>query len=149
MLFRSRRSMLGFLGLGSVAGPAVVKQLDWNQTPMQMTQGSSGYYPDAIKASPAVMDKDYVKRMQEELSFINADPLKWIADRVGQDMKDYMMGYSGVSYQNIDPDIRNMRSITEVAKMRMYYERRAKRQFEVQKESLSHRIAEALGFNTK
>ena len=145
----NRRSMLSFLGLGAAAGPAVVKQFDWNQTPIQMSQGSSGYYPDAsIKASSAVMDKDYVKRMQEELNFINADPLKWIADRVGQDMKDYMMGYSGVSYQNIDPDIRNMRSITEVAKMRIYYERRAKRQFEVQKESLTHRIAEALGLKS-
>lgn len=142
----NRRSMLGFLGLGAATGPAVVKQLDWNQTPMQMTQGSAGYYPDAsIKTSSAVMDRDYVKRMQEELNFINADPVKWIADRALSDMKDYMGGYSGISYQNIDPDIRNMKSITEHAKMRIYYERRAKRQFEVQKESLTHRIAEVLG----
>ena len=140
----NRRSMLGFLGLGSVAGPAVVQQMAYDNPSPGI--GSQGYYPDAsIKSASAVMDKDYVKRMQEELNFINADPLKWIADRVGQDMKDYMMGYSGVSYQNIDPDIRNMRSITEVAKMRMYYERRAKRQFETQKESLTHRIADALG----
>ena len=117
----NRRSMLSFLGHGAAAGPAVVKQFDWKPTPMQMPQGSSGYYPAAsITSASAVMDKDYVKRMQEELDFINADPLKWIADRAINDMKDYMMGYSGVSYQNIDPDIRNMRSITEVAKMRMY-----------------------------
>jgi hypothetical protein len=135
--------MLSFLGLGAAAGPALVQQYSSNPVPTQ------GYYDDgAIKASLASVgdQKEYVKRMQEELGFINSDPAKWIADRALSDMKDYMMGYSGVSYQNIDPDIRNMKSITELAKMRIYYERKAKRQFEVQKESLTHRIAEALGF---
>ena len=140
----NRRSVLGFLGIGATAGPAVVQQMAYDSPIPPTTMGSQGYYPDTI-ASKTVMDKDYVKRMQEELNLINTDSVKWIADRVGQDMKDYMMGYSSVNYQHIDPDIRNMRSITEVAKMRMYYERRAKRQFELQKESLTHRIADALG----
>ena len=138
----NRRSMLSFLGFGAAAGPALVQQYSSNPVPTQ------GYYDDGpIKASLASVgdQKEYVKRMQEELGFINADPAKWIADRALSDMKDYMMGYSGVSYQNIDPDIRNMKSITEHAKMRIYYERKAKRQFEVQKESLTHRIAETLG----
>jgi hypothetical protein len=38
-----------------------------------------------------------------------------------------------------------MKSITEVAKMRMYFERRAARQAEVNQMSLTGRIAEYLG----
>ena len=141
----NRRSMLGFLGLGSVAGPAVVQQMAYDN-PVPTPPGIYGGYHDAsVKASSAVMDKDYLNRMQEELSLIKSDPAKWIAERVLSDMKDYMNGYSGIGYQNIDPDIRNMKSITELAKMRIYYERKAKRQFEVQKESLTHRIAEYMG----
>jgi hypothetical protein len=60
-------------------------------------------------------------------------------------MKDWRMGFSGVRFNDIDPDIRNMKSITEVAKMRMYFERRAKRQAEVNQMSLTARIAEYLG----
>ena len=142
----NRRSMLSFLGLGATAGPALVQQYSSNPVPIY------AHHDDvSIKATLASVgdQKEYVKRMQEELSFINSDPAKWIADRVLNDMKDYSMGYSGVSYQNIDPDIRNMKSITELAKMRIYYERRAKRQYEVQKESLTHRIAENLGLVVK
>ena len=130
----NRRSMLGFLGIGSVVGPSVANELTAaSPIPKQYID-----YP-SISVSD---NKDYINRMQEELSFINADPVKWIADRALNDMKDYMQGYTGINFQHIDPDIRNMKSITELAKMRIYYERRAKRQFEVQKESLTHRIAE-------
>jgi hypothetical protein len=55
------------------------------------------------------------------------------------------MGFTSVQYSQIDPDIRNMKSITETAKMRMYFERRAKRQAEVNEMSLTDRIAEYLG----
>ena len=55
------------------------------------------------------------------------------------------MGYSSIRYDSIDPDIRNMKSITETAKMRMYFERRVKKQMEVNQTSLTHRIAEYLG----
>ena len=138
----NRRSMLSFLGLGAAAGPSIVSQYASNPAPIY------AHHDDvSIKATLASVgdQKEYVKRMQEELSFINSDPAKWIADRVLNDMKDYSLGYSGVSYQNIDPDIRNMKAITELAKMRIYYERKAKRQFEIQKQSLTHRLAETLG----
>jgi hypothetical protein len=87
----------------------------------------------------------YVKEMQEQLSLITSDPAKWIAQRVTDEMKDWRMGFSGVRFNDIDPDIRNMKSITEVAKMRMYFERRATRQAEVNQTSLTARIAEYLG----
>ena len=144
----NRRSMLSFLGFGAAAGPAVAQQMI--NVPYE-PRTTYGYTDDMniIKSSSAVLDhKNYINNMQEELSIINADPAKWIAERALNDMKDYMQGYSGVGYNQIDPDIRNMKSITELAKMRIYYERRAKRAYEIQKNSLTHRIAEALGFKS-
>ena len=139
----NRRGMLGFLGLGSLAGPTIASDMV-GQAPL-VTQGSSGYYDNHHIATKSEHPGDYIKRMQEELSYLNVDSVKWIAERAASDMRDYMMGYASVNYQSIDPDIRNMKSITEVAKMRIYYERRAKRQLESQKESLTNRIAEYMG----
>jgi len=145
----NRRSMLGFLGLGSVAGPAVVQQMAYDN-PVPTSLGSQGYYPDnAIKASLAVEDRaDTIKRLQADLFDVTSDPAKWIADRLAEEMKDWRMGYSSIRYDSIDPDIRNMKSITETAKMRMYFERRVKRQHEVNKTHLTHRIAEYMGLKS-
>jgi hypothetical protein len=87
----------------------------------------------------------YLKKMQDELSLITGDPAKWMADRLAEEMKDWRMGYSSIRYAEIDPDIRNMKSITETAKMRMYFERKVRRMHEMQKTSLSHRLAEYMG----
>jgi hypothetical protein len=96
--------------------------------------------------TPIVKDTTaYVKEMQEQLSLITSDPAKWIAQRVTDEMKDWRMGFSSVKFSEIDPDIRNMKSVTETTKMRMYFERRATRQAEVNQTSLTHRIAEYLG----
>ena len=138
----NRRSMLSFLGIGAV-GASTLGTQGSNPVP------SSYYQPEKHYAShdiPMVKDTTaYVREMQEQLSSITGDPSKWIADRLTEELKDYHMGYGGIRYENIDPDIRNMKSITETAKMRMYFERRVKRQMEVNKTSLSHRIAEYLG----
>jgi len=87
----------------------------------------------------------YVKEMQDSLVAITSDPAKWISDRVTDEMKDWRMGFGGVRLNDIDPDIRNMKSVSETTKMRMYFERRAKRQAEVNQMSLTGRIAEYLG----
>ena len=143
----NRRSMLSFLGLGAVAGTAVGSR--GFDSPIPSTQDS--YWIDKksyVDATPMVKDTSgYVKEMQEQLSAITSDPAKWIAQRVTDEMKDWRMGFSSVKFSEIDPDIRNMKSITETAKMRMYFERRATRQAEVNQTSLTHRIAEYLGVN--
>jgi hypothetical protein len=138
--------MLGFLGLGSVAGPAVVQQMAYDN-PVPTSPGIYGGYHDAsVKASLAVEDRAAtLKRLQADLFDVTSDPAKWIADRLAEEMKDWRMGYSSVHYSSIDPDIRNMKSISESAKMRMYFERRVKRQHEVNKTHLTHRIAEYMG----
>ena len=141
----NRRSMLSFLGIGAVGASTLGVQSDMN--PVPSTQGS--YWIDNksyVDATPMVKDTtSYVKEMQEQLSLITSDPAKWIAQRVTDEMKDWRMGFSSIRYDSIDPDIRNMKSITEVAKMRMYFERRAARQAEVNQISLTHRIAEYMG----
>jgi hypothetical protein len=141
----NRRSMLSFLGIGAVGASTLGVQSDMN--PVPSTQDS--YWIDKksyVDATPMVKDTSgYIKDMQEQLSLITSDPAKWIADRVTDEMKDWRMGFSAVKFSEIDPDIRNMKSITETAKMRMYFERRATRQAEVNQTSLTHRIAEYLG----
>ena len=99
-----------------------------------------------VDATPMVEDKvTTLKRMQEDLFGLTSDPTKWVADRLAEELKDWRMGYSSTRYDSIDPDIRNMKSITETAKMRMYFERRVKRQYEVNKTHLTHRIAQYMG----
>ena len=141
----NRRSMLSFLGIGAVAGTAVGSR-DFD-SPIPSTQDS--YWIDKksyVDATPMVKDTSgYIKDMQEQLSLITSDPAKWIAQRVTDEMKDWRMGFSSVKFSEIDPDIRNMKSVTETTKMRMYFERRATRQAEVNQTSLTARIAEYLG----
>ena len=144
----NRRGMLSFLGLGAVAGTAVGSR--GFDSPIPSTHGTTYDMAYSITKEPydIPMVKDtsgYVKEMQEQLSSITSDPAKWIAQRVTDEMKDWRMGFSAVKYSEIDPDIRNMKSITETAKMRMYFERRATRQAEVNQTSLTARIAEYLG----
>ena len=142
----NRRSMLSFLGIGAVGASTLGAQAG---NPVPSTEATTGYWIDNksyTDATPMVKDTTaYVKEMQEQLSAITGDPSKWIADRLAEEMKDWRMGYSSTHYSSIDPDIRNMKSITETAKMRMYFERRVKRQMEMNKNSLTHRIAEYLG----
>ena len=148
----NRRSMLSFLGIGAVGASTLGAQSGMN--PVPSTHGTTydiGYsiakesYTDA---TPMVKDTaGYIKEMQDQLSLITGDPAKWIADKLAEEMKDWRMGYSSIRYDSIDPDIRNMKSITETAKMRMYFERKVKRQMEINQTSLSHRIAEYLGVN--
>ena len=142
----NRRSMLSFLGIGAVGASTLGAHAG---NPVPSTEATTGYWIDKksyTDATPMVKDTtDYIKEMQDQLSSITGDPSKWIADRLAEEMKDWRQGYSGVRYENIDPDIRNMKSISEATKMRMYFERKVKRQMEINQTSLSHRIAEYLG----
>ena len=142
----NRRSMLSFLGIGAVGASTLGAHAG---NPVPSTEATTGYWIDNKSyayATPMVKDTTaYLKDMQDQLSSITGDPSKWIADRLAEEMKDWRQGYSGVRYENIDPDIRNMKSISEATKMRMYFERKVKRQMEINQTSLSHRIAEYLG----
>ena len=143
----NRRSMLSFLGIGAVGASTLGAHSGMN--PVPSTEATTGYWIDNksyTDATPMVKDTTaYLKEMQDQLSLITSDPAKWIAQRVTDEMKDWRMGFSSIRYDSIDPDIRNMKSVSETTKMRMYFERRATRQAEVNQTSLTHRIAEYLG----
>ena len=143
----NRRSMLSFLGIGAVGASTVGTR---GINPVPSTHGTTYDigYSIAKESYDTPMIKDttaYVKEMQDSLVAITSDPAKWISDRVTDEMKDWRMGFGGVRLNDIDPDIRNMKSVSETTKMRMYFERRAKRQAEVNQMSLTGRIAEYLG----
>jgi len=143
----NRRSMLSFLGVGAVGASTIGAHAG---NPVPSTHGTTYDMAYSITKEPydIPMVKDttaYVKEMQDSLFAITSDPAKWIADRVTDEMKDWRMGFGGVRLNDIDPDIRNMKSVSETTKMRMYFERRAKRQAEVNQMSLTARIAEYLG----
>jgi hypothetical protein len=139
----NRRSILGVLGMGAVAGPSIAQEA------VNKYSHSSNPVPyidnNAIGFTHINKDHDYMKECQEKLSFITNDPAKWIADKMAEELREYHMGYGNIHYNNIDPDIRNMKSITETAKMRMYLERRVKRQYESQKISLMNQLAGYMG----
>jgi len=142
----NRRSMLSFLGVGAVGASTIGVQSGMNPVPSQTYDIGYSIAKESNYASPMVKDTTaYVKEMQDSLFAITSDPAKWIADRVTDEMKDWRMGFGGVRLNDIDPDIRNMKSVSETTKMRMYFERRAKRQAEVNQMSLTARIAEYLG----
>ena len=146
----NRRSMLSFLGIGAVAGTAVGTR-GINPVPSTLGKTYDMGYSIVKETYDTPMVKDttaYVKEMQDSLFAITSDRAKWITQRVTDEMKDWRMGFTSVQYSQIDPDIRNMKSITETAKMRMYFERRAKRQAEVNEMSLTDRIAEYIGIKS-
>ena len=142
----NRRSMLSFLGIGAVGASTLGTQASVVPSVQAYYQPEKHYAAHDI---PMVKDtSEYIKDMQEQLSLITGDPAKWIADKLAEEIRDWRMGYSSTHYSNIDPDIRNMKSITEAAKMRMYFERKVKRQMQIQKESLLNRIAECMGIKS-
>ena len=147
----NRRSALGFLGIGAVTGPAIAQEAV-NQIGFDPPVPSSGFlgYTDDGKYDNHIgyslsNTRDPIKDWQEKLSYLTNDPAKWIADRMAEELREYHMGYGSIHYNNIDPDIRNMKSITESAKIRMYIERRVKRQYESQKTSMMNQIAGYMG----
>jgi hypothetical protein len=142
--------MLSFLGIGAVGASTLSGPSGMN--PVPSTHGTTydiGYsIAKESYSTPMVEDRaTTLKRMQDDLFGLTSDPAKWVASRLAEEMKDWRMGYSNVRYNDIDPDIRYMKSITETAKMRIYFERKVKRQAEMQQTSLTHRIAEYLGVN--
>lgn len=142
----NRRSVLGMLGIGAAAGPAVVQQMASNPvTPGFPSPGIDKQYIGDQIAVPAINHAERLKELKDQLSLITDEPEKWLADALAQELKEWRMGYAGIHYSNIDPDIRNMKSITESAKMRMYFERKVRRQLENNKDHLMRSIAVYMG----
>ena len=137
----NRRSMLGMIGLGAAAGPAVVSQLG-SQGSVRAIPSTGGeiYKDQAIPWNPI----EDLSRTKREYEMITGDSSKWIADCVSREWDEYVNGYTSYRYETIEPDIRNMKSFSETAKMRMHIERKVKRKYESQKNYLWSRIQELM-----
>lgn len=139
----NRRSMLGVLGLGAAAGPAVAKEMIYQtgglSTPA-IVATQDWKEPGDIPWNPV----ESLARAKAEYNTLTGDPSAWIADYVAREMDEYLSGYSSLRLETIDPDIRNMKSLSESAKIRMAIERKAKRRYQASKNSMFQRIQELM-----
>ena len=134
----NRRSILGMLGMGAVAAPAVVHQYaDVNKNPSPPIPSTGiGYLEKAELWNPVEQLAD----AQREYDALTKDPAAWIADYAQREYQEYLDGYTSYRYEMIDPDIRNMKSLSESAKMRMFFERKARRKQKQHSSSVLGRI---------
>ena len=142
----NRRSVLGMIGLGAAAGPAVVKQVvESTNIPYNpvTTYASTGDYNKASLAEPW-SPVEQLASAKREYELLTSDPSKWIADYVSREMDEYRDGYSSFRYESIDADIRALKSFSETAKMRMHIERKAKRRHQSHTTSMLGRIQELM-----
>ena len=136
----NRRSILGMLGIGAAAGPALVNQYasdSVNKIP------SVGYLDKAELAIPW-NPVEQLADAKREYEILTSDPAKWIADYVLRDWEEYINGYTSYRYETIDPDIRNMKSLSETTKWRIFFERKAKRKYHQYKTTVIGRIQQIM-----
>lgn len=137
----NRRSMLGMLGLGAAAGPAVAKEMIYQTSyPSPGLSTPANFVDQPIPWNPV----ENLARAKAEYNTLIGDPSAWIADYVAREMDEYLSGYSSLRLETIDPDIRNMKSLSESAKIRMAIERKAKRRYQASKNGLFQRIQELM-----
>ena len=140
----NRRSMLGFLGLGAAAGPAVAKEMIYQSS-----------YPSPGLSTPAILSTaadspipwnpvETLAHVKKEYEVMTGNSSAWIADYIARELDEYHSGYSSFRFEHIEPDIRNMKSLSETTKVRMHFERKAKRRYESNKNHLWLRIQELM-----
>jgi hypothetical protein len=139
----NRRGFMSVLGLGAAAGPLVAQEAVL-ATPFPSTAGI-GYSItkeayDNIPWNPV----ESLARAKAEYNTLIGDPSAWVADYVAREMDEYLSGYGSIRLETIDPDIRNMKSLSESAKIRMAIERKAKRRYQASKNSMFQRIQELM-----
>jgi hypothetical protein len=143
----NRRSMLGMIGLGAAAGPSVVSEAVRASNIPVLSTDSVGIGYSITKESYDKVEWSPVEALasaKREYSMLTGDSSKWISDYVAREMDEYINGYSSYRLDNIDPDIRNMKSFSETSKMRIHLERKARRRLESQKNNMWQRIQELM-----
>ena len=125
----NRRGVLGMLGLGAAAGPAIAEKAI-------STAGSYGASTPAFlmnqysdKVYPAEDSENPLQRLNNVREHFNhlSDKKKWIDGFISRELHEI---YSYGNYSNqIDPDIMAMKSFSMSAKIRMHIQRRAERRY--------------------
>jgi hypothetical protein len=133
----NRRGVLGMLGIGAAAGPAVIHQYASGVVGANVPSPPVDYACDKAELWNPV---EQLADARREYEYLTKDPAAWVADYVSREWKEYIDGYTSYRYEMIDPDIRSMKSLSETTKMRMYLERKARRKQQQYADSVMGRI---------
>ena len=131
--------MLGLLGLGAAAGPSVAQEA-FNSISTG-SQGSTVVPTDYIKDSAIACwsPAEQLAEARKEYDML-MDTDKWIADYIAREWDEHVGGFNPIRITDIDSDIRNMKSFSESAKIRMHIKRKALRRLRTGRESVMLRI---------
>jgi hypothetical protein len=121
----NRRGVLGMLGIGAAAGPAIAKESIYKTMPsmysIPSTAGTIGsQYCDNVPERENPLDT--LKHVRERYNRLTMDKTKWIAEYMQRETREaFRYGNHGA----IDPDIMAMKSFSHGAKLRLHIQRRA------------------------
>ena len=138
----NRRSMLGMLGIGAAAGPAIAENIVSQSGTKAVLAHNYKYDVDygLVDKCPDVVQENPLQRLEhirEHYNFLK-DKSKWIENIVSREVQE-MHRYG--SYQNhIDPDIMEMKSFSTSAKIRFHVQRRAERRYEQEFSEVSEQL---------
>ena len=84
----NRRGVLGMLGIGAAAGPAVVSQLGSQGSVLAIPSTSGEYYSkdQAIPWNPV----ERLAEAKREYEYLTKDPAAWVADCAQREWKEYL-----------------------------------------------------------
>jgi len=137
----NRRSVLGMFGIGATAAPAIAKQMIYQSSyPSPGLSTPANFVDQPIPWNPV----ETLAHVKKEYEMMTGDSSAWITDYVTRELEEYHSGYSSFRFEHIDSDIRNMKSLSETTKIRMHFERKAKRRYESTSRNLLHRIQELM-----
>lgn len=137
----NRRGVLGMLGLGAAAGPVVAKEMIYQTSyPSPGLSTPANFVDQSIPWNPV----ETLAHVKKEYEVMTGNSSAWIADYVARELDEYHSGYGSFRFEHIEPDIRNMKSLSETTKIRMHFERKAKRRYESNKNHLWLRIQELM-----
>ena len=136
----NRRGLLGLLGIGAAA-PTLIASVPPPISPVYQTGNGAYGLKDAAELWNPVEQLAHVRK---EYDLMVGDQSRYMAERISGMYYDYINGYASYSLNNIDPDIRNMKSLSESAKIRMHIERKVKRDYESTKNNLWDNIQRLL-----
>lgn len=151
----NRRSVLGILGIGAAAGPAIASSALSGTSSNTVAPGipfnDYGAYSVKQSISDSIMAENPVERLaylKKEYEYLVSSPDSWTAEFINRELQEIRDGYSSIRLDNIDPDIRAMKSFTESAKIRLAIKRRAAYKYENSKSQLLKSIEQLLRITT-
>ena len=122
----NRRGVLGILGLGAAAGPAIAENLVSHSS----AQLAENYKYDHVKqCTDYIKEENPIQRLNNIREHYNhlCDKKKWIDSFVSRELQEIFR--YGNYHNQVDPDIMAMKSFSMSAKIRMHIQRRAERRY--------------------